>query len=69
MLEAVGSENDQIQRLEKEVQEQEKLLAGYQQENQRLYDDMKKMQGTSKATQEKMFTENQRLTSEVSKLK
>ena len=66
-LESASSE--QAERLEKEIRDQEKLLAGYQSENERLYQDMKKIQGETKATQERMFRENERLKTEVRSLK
>ena len=66
-LESASSE--QAERLEREIRDQEKLLAGYQSENERLYQDMKKIQGETKATQERMFRENERLKTEVRSLK
>ena len=64
-----GVSSEQLARLEREVQEQEKLLAGYQQENERLYQQMKKLQEVSKTTEQKMFKENDRLTTQVRSLK
>ncbi len=56
---------EHLERLEKEITEQEKLLTGYQQENERLYQEMKKLQTISKTTEEKMFVENDRLKIEL----
>ena len=47
--------------MEKEVREQEQLLTGYQQENERLYKELKQMQAKEKANEARMFSENQRL--------
>ncbi len=66
-LETVTS--DQAEKLEKEIREQEKLLAGYQAENERLYQDMKKIQTETKATQDRLFRENEKLRAEVKSLK
>lgn len=63
-----GISNEQIENL-KELQEQENLIAGYQQENQRLYDQVKALQKKAKATEERMFTENQRLQTELTNLR
>ncbi|EDO46717.1 predicted protein, partial [Nematostella vectensis] len=54
------SEEEQ-KRLEREIREQEELLKGYQQENERLYRDLKQQQASSKATEGRMFSENQKL--------
>ncbi|XP_074662384.1 centrosomal protein of 162 kDa-like [Tubulanus polymorphus] len=54
---------------EKEIAEQEKLLAGYQQENERLYSEMKRIQVMNKVTEERMFKENQRLQTELMTLR
>ena len=50
-----------MQRLEKEVREQEQLLTGYQQENERLYKELKQIQAKEKASEARMFSENQKL--------
>lgn len=50
-----------MKRLEKEVQEQEQLLTGYQQENERLYKELKQIQAKEKASEARMFSENQKL--------
>ncbi|KAH9519419.1 hypothetical protein Btru_075490 [Bulinus truncatus] len=56
-------------RLEREIKEQENLLAGYQAENKRLYEEIKNIQKQAKATESSMFKENQRLTLELSNVK
>ena len=47
--------------LEKDIRDQEKLLTGYQQENERLYQEIKQMQAKGKANEARMFSENQKL--------
>ncbi|KAL5010793.1 hypothetical protein ScPMuIL_013098 [Solemya velum] len=64
-----GANKDRVERLEREVKEQEVLINGYQQENQRLYNEVKTAQKQSKITEEKMFEENQRLLSDVASLR
>ncbi|XP_008431087.2 centrosomal protein of 162 kDa isoform X2 [Poecilia reticulata] len=56
---------DKIQLIEKEMKEQEMLIKGYQQENEKLYVEMKAEQSRSKANQEAMFNENQGLLSQL----
>lgn len=56
-------------RLEREIQEQENLLAGYQAENKRLYEEIKGFQKQAKSTEGSMFKENQRLTAELNNLR
>ena len=58
-----------MSRLEKEMKEQETLIAGYQQENKRLYNELKNVQKQHKQTEEKMFKENQKLLAEASNLR
>ena len=60
----IASEGE-LKRLEKEVREQEQLLTGYQQENERLYKELKQMQAKEKANQARMFSENQKLGNNV----
>jgi len=60
---------EELAKLEKEVREQEKLLSGYQLENERLYKELKQMQAREKANEARMFSENQRLASELANLK
>lgn len=52
---------EELKRMEKEVREQEQLLTGYQQENERLYKELKQMQAKEKANEARMFSENQKL--------
>ena len=56
-----GASAEEVKRMEKEVREQEQLLTGYQQENERLYKELKQMQAKEKANEARMFSENQRL--------
>eukprot|EP00063_Salmo_salar_P039984 XP_014014819.1 PREDICTED: centrosomal protein of 162 kDa isoform X2 [Salmo salar] len=51
--------------IEKEVKEQETIIQGYQQENEKLYLQMKALQAQGKLNEEAMFTENQRLLNEL----
>lgn len=53
--------DDELRKLEKEIQEQDQLLTGYQQENERLYEDLKQAQIKAKAAETQMFKENQKL--------
>ncbi|XP_043972185.1 centrosomal protein of 162 kDa isoform X3 [Gambusia affinis] len=56
---------DKIQLITKELKEQEMLIKGYQQENEKLYVEMKAEQSRSKAIQDAMFNENQGLLSQL----
>ncbi|XP_039973965.1 centrosomal protein of 162 kDa isoform X2 [Xiphias gladius] len=56
---------EKFQRIDKEIKEQEILIKGYQQENEKLYLQMKAQQAKSKANEEAMFNENQRLLNEL----
>lgn len=58
-----------ISRLKQEIQEQETLLAGYQAENKRLYEEIKATQRQVKASETSMFKENQRLITELTNVK
>ncbi|XP_064629139.1 centrosomal protein of 162 kDa-like [Lineus longissimus] len=60
---------EQMALLEKEIREQEGLIAGYQQENERLFTEMKRMQTMSKVTEDRMFKENQKLAAEIMNLR
>ncbi|PIK39974.1 putative centrosomal protein [Apostichopus japonicus] len=55
--------------MQKDIMEQETLLQGYQQENERLYKELKKLREANKQTEEKLFLENQRLHSQVGNLR
>ncbi|KAM9425776.1 centrosomal protein of 162 kDa [Pholidichthys leucotaenia] len=56
---------EKLLQLGKEIQEQETLIKGYQQENEKLCLQLKAQQAESKANEELMFKENQRLLSEL----
>ncbi|KAM4694305.1 centrosomal protein of 162 kDa [Discoglossus pictus] len=50
--------DEKLQQIQKEVLEQETLLHGYQQENERLYQQVKELQVKNKQNEERMFQEN-----------
>ncbi|XP_071325568.1 centrosomal protein of 162 kDa isoform X2 [Trachinotus anak] len=56
---------EKLQQMDKEMREQEMLIKGYQQENEKLCLQIKAQQAKSKANEEAMFNENQRLLSEL----
>ncbi|KAM9666279.1 centrosomal protein of 162 kDa [Trichechus inunguis] len=60
---------EKLKQIQKEIQEQETLLQGYQQENERLYNQVKALQEQNKKNEERMFKENQSLLSELASLK
>ncbi|XP_073075475.1 centrosomal protein of 162 kDa isoform X4 [Manis javanica] len=60
---------EKLKQIQKEIQEQETLLQGYQQENERLYNQVKDLQEENKKNEERMFKENQGLFSELASLK
>lgn len=60
---------EKLKQIQKEIQEQETLLQGYQQENERLYKQVKDLQEQNKKNEEQMFKENQSLFSELASLK
>uniref|UniRef100_A0A674JBC4 Centrosomal protein of 162 kDa n=1 Tax=Terrapene triunguis TaxID=2587831 RepID=A0A674JBC4_9SAUR len=60
---------EKLKQIQKEIQDQENLLHGYQQENERLYKQMKELQIQNKKNEERMFKENQHLTSELASLR
>ncbi|XP_054992820.1 centrosomal protein of 162 kDa isoform X2 [Sorex araneus] len=60
---------EKLKQIQKEIQEQETLLQGYQQENERLYKQVKDLQEQNKKNEERMFKENQSLFSELASLK
>ncbi|XP_043542923.1 centrosomal protein of 162 kDa isoform X4 [Chiloscyllium plagiosum] len=60
---------EKLKLIEKEVQEQETLIQGYHQENERLYSQVKELQVLKKRNEEKMFTETQHLMAEIHRLK
>ncbi|XP_004860307.1 centrosomal protein of 162 kDa isoform X1 [Heterocephalus glaber] len=60
---------EKLKQIQKEIQEQETLLQGYQQENEKLYNQVKDLQEQNKKNEERMFKENQNLFSELASLK
>ncbi|XP_060092626.1 centrosomal protein of 162 kDa isoform X1 [Heteronotia binoei] len=62
-------DGEMLKEIQKEVQNQETLLQGYQQENERLYQQVKELQINNKKNEENMFKENQRLMTELASLK
>ncbi|XP_039388316.1 centrosomal protein of 162 kDa isoform X3 [Mauremys reevesii] len=60
---------EKLKQIQKEIQDQENLLHGYQQENERLYKQVKELQIQNKKNEERMFKENQHLTSELGSLR
>ncbi|NXG41817.1 CE162 protein, partial [Psilopogon haemacephalus] len=56
---------DRLAQIQKEVEDQEVIIRGYQQENERLYKQMKELQTQNKRNEERMFKENQCLMSEL----
>ncbi|XP_076466484.1 centrosomal protein of 162 kDa-like [Babylonia areolata] len=69
---ALGGETpsrEQVARLEKECKEQEELLARFQAENKRLYEEIRAKEKAAKATEEAMFKENQRLNAEMTSVR
>ncbi|XP_057595173.1 centrosomal protein of 162 kDa isoform X5 [Hippopotamus amphibius kiboko] len=60
---------EKLKEIQKEIQEQETLLQGYQQENEKLYNQVKDLQEQNKKNEERMFKENQSLFSELAALK
>ena len=61
VLSSQGASEEELKRMEKEVREQEQLLTGYQQENERLYKELKQMQAKEKSNEARMFSDNQKL--------
>ncbi|XP_062896388.1 centrosomal protein of 162 kDa isoform X4 [Mobula hypostoma] len=60
---------EKLKLIEKEVQEQETIIRGYHQENERLYTQVKELQMVNKRNEEKMFTESRHLMTEIRQLK
>ncbi|XP_074847055.1 centrosomal protein of 162 kDa isoform X2 [Carettochelys insculpta] len=60
---------EKLKQIQKEIQDQENLLQGYQQENERLYKQMKELQLQNKKNEENMFKENQHLKAELVSLR
>ncbi|RLW12288.1 hypothetical protein DV515_00000861 [Chloebia gouldiae] len=60
---------EKLAQIQKEIQDQEVIIQGYQQENERLYKQMKELQIQNKKNEERMFKENQSLKSELIQLR
>ncbi|XP_053917758.1 centrosomal protein of 162 kDa isoform X3 [Cuculus canorus] len=56
---------EKLAQIKKEIEDQEVIIQGYQQENERLYKKMKELQIENKKNEERMFKENQCLMSEL----
>ncbi|XP_066538671.1 centrosomal protein of 162 kDa [Hoplias malabaricus] len=56
---------EKLKQIEKDMKEQENLIQGYQLENEKLYTQVKALQMQIKQSEEAMFTENQRLLSDL----
>ncbi|XP_066557772.1 centrosomal protein of 162 kDa isoform X2 [Amia ocellicauda] len=56
---------EKLKLIEKDVKEQEVLIQGYHQENEKLYRQVKELQAQNKLNEDKMFQENQRLMTEL----
>ncbi|KAJ6665778.1 hypothetical protein lerEdw1_001250 [Lerista edwardsae] len=69
MCEKIPKDGEMLKEIQKEVQNQEVLLQGYQQENERLYKQVKELQMNNNKNEESMFKENQRLMTELASLK
>ncbi|XP_077161461.1 centrosomal protein of 162 kDa isoform X2 [Paroedura picta] len=69
LWERIPDGGEMLKEIQKEVQNQETLLQGYQQENERLYQQVKELQINNKKNEENMFKENQRLTTELASLR
>ncbi|XP_077430747.1 centrosomal protein of 162 kDa isoform X2 [Vanacampus margaritifer] len=54
-----------LQQINKEIRDQEMIIQGYQQENEKLYLQLKAQRAKSTADEQAMFHENQRLQSEL----
>ncbi|NWU78328.1 CE162 protein, partial [Onychorhynchus coronatus] len=60
---------EKLAQIQKEIEDQEVIIQGYQQENERLYKQMKDLQIQNKKNEERMFKENQCLRSELRDLR
>ncbi|NWV30863.1 CE162 protein, partial [Grantiella picta] len=60
---------EKLAQIQKEIEDQEVIIQGYQQENERLYKQMKELQIQNKKNEERMFKENQCLMSELRDLR
>ncbi|NXK39196.1 CE162 protein, partial [Piprites chloris] len=66
---AVPVTQEKLEQIQKEIEDQEVIIQGYQQENERLYKQMKDLQIQNKKNEEQMFKENQCLKSELRDLR
>ena len=64
-----GDEASRLAGMEKEAEEQEKLISGFQMENERLYSQLKTIRTTNKESEALMFSDNQRLRVDVAMLR
>ncbi|NXH52493.1 CE162 protein, partial [Rhabdornis inornatus] len=62
---AIPVPEEKLAQIQKEIEDQEVIIQGYQQENERLYKQMKELQIQNKKNEEQMFKENQCLKSEL----
>ncbi|XP_064025539.1 centrosomal protein of 162 kDa isoform X2 [Pogoniulus pusillus] len=62
---AAPATEKKLAQIQKEVEDQEVIIQGYQQENERLYKQVKELQSQNKRNEERMFKENQCLMSEL----
>ncbi|KAM9383605.1 centrosomal protein of 162 kDa [Phaethornis superciliosus] len=63
--ETVPVTEEKLAQIRKEIEDQEVIIQGYQQENERLYKQTKELQIQNKKNEERMFKENQCLMSEL----
>ncbi|XP_070589253.1 centrosomal protein of 162 kDa isoform X2 [Erythrolamprus reginae] len=68
ILEKKLNDEEMLKEIQKEIQNQEFLLQGYQQENEKLYKQVKELQINNKTNEEIMFKENQRLMTQLAAL-
>ncbi|KAM9316616.1 centrosomal protein of 162 kDa [Gastrophryne carolinensis] len=61
--------DEKVHQIRQEIEEQETLLKGYQQENERLYQQVKELQLKNKQNEQLMFKENQSLKADVISLR
>ncbi|XP_038059164.1 centrosomal protein of 162 kDa-like [Patiria miniata] len=64
-----GASQEEIKLMQKEIVEQETLLQGYQQENERLYNEVRKLQKSNSEGEERLLRDNQKLQMEVANLR
>ncbi|NWV55950.1 CE162 protein, partial [Daphoenositta chrysoptera] len=61
----ISVSEEKLAQIKKEIEDQEVIIQGYQQENERLYKQMKELQIQNKKNEERMFKENQCLKAEL----